>query len=82
TLQELNSDSCFHSILVVREPYKSIWSRPPLPASKNRTFATSGTTLCKIIFPRPATPHFNQQPHSITWAQRHVGRWMLSLSAH
>ncbi len=39
-LPEHNSDSCFHGILVAREPYKSVWSPPPLPASKNRTFAT------------------------------------------
>lgn len=39
-LPEHNSDSCFHGILVAREPYKSAWSSPPLRASKNRTFAT------------------------------------------
>ncbi|PBK97300.1 hypothetical protein ARMGADRAFT_1075799 [Armillaria gallica] len=62
-LPELNSDSCFHGIFVAREPYKSVWSRPPVPASKNRTFATvredwekSGATLRKVISFRRSVP--------------------------
>ncbi|KAK0237763.1 hypothetical protein EDD85DRAFT_831750 [Armillaria nabsnona] len=53
---------------------------PPLPASKNRTFATVREDWEAVVnlalhsaSLRPAIPRFNQRPHSITWAQRHVG---------
>ncbi|PBK75201.1 hypothetical protein ARMSODRAFT_1000849, partial [Armillaria solidipes] len=65
-----NSDSCFHGILVVREPSKSVWSAPPLPVSKNYTVATVCEDWDAVV---NLAARFNQQPHSITWAQRHVG---------